>query len=321
MMDLLRALIARFTPQPLDPRVEQLLARAIEGVDPRLKAFGNYPRSYRPAITRATRYATKLAGSLPPCIDLSPARFAQEPLLHALFSDVAAIHQTVRDSREIKQYCREHGSPQSGEIFALMGMRRHEKSVIGREMKGDEVQPDVQQTMVYFDDHTLTLPSTSPESFMQRLEENLFDSLMHSFGEQLAQALAQKSELETERDILVARQRSSQSSDEEMQEKIPAIRRQLQKLDDEYALNNYSELLNRFMDERQQYLRLERREIPIDMRGVMRESSGRLAGRFTFYDLIGRDRRRWTLCPVRLPVDELYEAMHCAGTQERWLEI
>ena len=320
-MDLLRAFIARLTPQPLDPQVEQLLARAIEQVDPRLKAFGNYPRAYRPAISSANHYAKKLAASLPPSIVLSPARFAQEPLLHALFSDVAAIYQAVRDSSEIKQYCAEHGRPQSGELFALMGMRRHEKSVIGREMSGDEIQQDVQQTMVYFDSHTLTLPSTSPESFMQRLETNMFDSLIHSFAEKIARALGQKSELETERDILVARQRSAHSSDGEEQVKLQAIRRQLEKLTDEYTLKNYSLLLNQFMDERQHYLRLEQRELPIDMRGVLRESSDRLAGRFTFYDLIGRDRRRWTLCPVRLPVDELYESMHCGGTQERWLEI
>lgn len=321
MRDLLRTLLRRLLPQPLDPHIEQRVRRAIEQIDPRLKAFGNYPGAYRPAISAASNYATKLANALPSGIDLSPHRFAQEPLLHALFTDVQAIYQTVRDSREIKQYCHEHGKPQGGELFALMGMRRHEKSVIGRTLSGDEIQQDVQQTMVYFDDHTLTLPSTSHESFMQRLEENMFDSLIHSFAEQITQRLAQKSELETERDILVAHQRSTHRFDRHEQEKLRAIRRQLERLLNDYALSNYGGLLNQFMDERQDYLRLEQLEIPIDMRGVMRESTERLAGHFVFHDLVGRDRRRWTLCPVRLPVEELQQALHCDSVNERWMEF
>ncbi len=321
MLELLRAVVTRLTPQPLDPRIERLLRRAVEQIDPRLQSFGNYPHAYRSAITGAAEYAAKLARTLPPSLDLSPQQYAREPLLHALFSDVEAIYSAVRDSSEIKHYCREHGKPQGGELFALMGMRRHEKTVFGREMNGDVVQQDVQQTMVYFDAHILTLPSPDYGQFMQQLELHLFDSLIRSFQQQMQQAQELRHELEAERDLLAARQRCGHSLATEEREKLEAIRHQLGILADNHALTNYSRLLGEFMEQRQHYLRLEREDIPIDMRGVRRESRERLAGTFVFYDLIGRDRRRWTLYPVRLPVDELADAMHCSETPERWLKI
>ncbi len=321
MFTLLRTLLGRLSSPPLDPRIESLVARAVEQIDPRLKSFSNYPCAYRPAIIMAMQYAKQLAASLPEPIDLSPSRFAQQPLLHALFTSTEGIYCTVRESQEIKNYCREHGKPAGGELFALMGMRRREKTVFGRELSGDMVQPDVQQTMIYFEAHTLMLPTTNRDEFRSRLETHLFDSLIKSLRDQIAQAVAQRHELEVERDIIAAHRHSAGGREGGVEEKLQAIRRQLKTLDEEYSLGNYSALMNQFFDEREQYLRLEQKELPIDMRGVMRDSKGRLAGRFVFYDLVGRDRRRWTLCPVRLPVEELQQAMHCGSEKERWMEF
>lgn len=321
MLDQLRALIGRLRPTPLDPGIEQLLAHAIEQIDPRLKAFGNYPRAYRPAISTAADYAASLADTLPDFIDLSPGSYASEPLLHALFGDVETIYSTVRDSSEIRHYCQQYGKPAGGELFALMGMRRHEKCVFGHEMRGDVVQQDVKQTMVYFEGHTLTLPAPSREAFREKLERHFFDSLIHSFAEQLAQTVARRHELETQRDILLARLRSEGAEARGLEQKLQAIRHELSGLESEFALQNYSRLINAYIDKRHDYLRIEQQAMPIDMRGVMRQSDERLAGSFTFCDLIGRDRRRWTLQPVRLVVAELQQAMNCGSGPERWMEI
>lgn len=321
MVKLLQLLFGRLLPQPLDAHIELRVTQAVEQIDPRLKSFSNYPRAYRQAVTTATEYARKLAASLPDFIDLSPGRFAQDPLLHALFTDVEAIYSTVRESQQLKSYCSDHSRPQSCELYALMGMRRKEKTVFGRELNGEMVQQNVQQTLVYFEGHTLMLPSPDRKEFVAKLEQLLFDSLIKSLTEQIAQRVMQRRELEIERDTIVLRLRSVSTDETEQKQKLQAIRRELKLLDKEYSLGNYSALLDKFMDERQQYLRLERREVPIDMRGVMRESTERLAGHFVFHDLIGRDRRRWTLYPVRISVDELQQAMECRCDRERWMEI
>lgn len=318
----LLSLFARWLPQSLDPERKQRLLHAIKIIDPRLQAFGNYPRAYLQSVEQAYSYAEQLAARLPEPILLSPRQFASDPLLHAIFSDVSTIHNMVRESREIKQYCHRHGRPEGGELFALMGMRRHEKVVFGRELRSDEVQQDVQQTMVYFEAHTLSLPVAQREEFDARLLQHLFDSLLQSFRGQISDGLQQKREMEVERDILIARGHSHQPLNGGEEARLDAVRRELARLEQEYVLSRYPAMLADFVERRQEHLRLEQKEIPIDMRGVQRESDDRLAGRFTFYDLIGRDRRRWTLYPVRLPVDELSDVIRGGGRgNERWMQL
>jgi hypothetical protein len=321
MLNLLRALFGRPSTYSRDPRIVSLVARAVEQIDPRLKSFGNYPRAYLPAITAASRYVSELVAALPDCIELRPSGYAQVPQLHALFSDVEAIYNTVRESKEIKAYCREQGKPQGGELFALMGMRRHQKTGFGPQLSGEDLLHDVQQSIVYFDTHTLTLPSVNSDEFKEKIERHLFDSLIKSLSEHIATGVRQRQELETERDMLASHLRSHPQRSEEMEGKLLQLRAQIDRLNSEYVLSNYYRSFETVMAMPQQYLSLEQCEMPIDMRGVMRESEERLAGNFVFYDLVGRDRRRWTLCPVRLPVEELGDAMHCGSEKERWMEM
>jgi TfoX/Sxy family transcriptional regulator of competence genes len=321
MLNLLRTLLERYTPQPPDPLLEQRLAWAIEQIDPRLKSFGNYPHAYLPAITAASRYAARLAAALPDCLDLRPDHYAQEPQLHALFGDVAAITSSMRESSAITAYCAEQGVPPGGELFALMGMRRHEKSVFGTVVDGDTLLQGVQQTLVYFDSHTLTLPAASREELQARIETDLFQSLIYSLRAVIAEGARQKQKLETEREILTSRLRRHTAEREALAAQLQQVQQQLEPLSREWALASYPEHFNRFMQQPEHHLRLEECDMPIDMRGVLRESKGRLAGHFTFYDLHGRDRRIWTLCPVRLHVASLQQAMGGRSDKERWMAI
>jgi hypothetical protein len=321
MLKLLQAIIKRFSRQPPDPHIERRLAWAIEQIDPRLKSFGNYPAAYLPAITAASDYAAELAASLPECLDLSLGRYTQEPLLHALFSNVESISRCVRESREIVEYWQQQGGQEGVELFALMGMRRHQKTVFGQEINGDNVQQDVQQTLVYFDDHTLSLPSVSREELRARIETDLFESLILSLRDYIAAGVRRRQELETERDILASRLRSHPTGQETLAAQLQQVQQQLQPLSREWILANYHQHFAEFMRQPHQHLRLERCDILIDMRGVMRDSEERLAGNFIFYDLVGRDRRVWTLCPLRLPLAELQPALQDGCNKERWMEI
>jgi hypothetical protein len=323
MTSLLQSLIGRLIPKRLDEQTGVLLERAIDLIDPRLKSFGNYPRAYIPSIIAASDYARQLVAALPESILLSPSKYAQDPLLHALFHDVAAIYSSVHESGEITRYAQEQVLPEGGEVFALMGMRRDEKTVFGREVNGEFVQSDVQQTLVSFSSHTLLLPCGSQEELIAKLEAHFFDSLIRSLATAIDLGVSQVRDLETSRDMLSSRLRGQSPQTEELRVELEKVRQQLASVQHDYELTRYYRIFEAFMDVAPEYLRLEQCEIPIDIRGVMRESSNRLAGRFVFCDLVGRDRRLWTLWPVRLPVDELQRFMRSSSSEEseRWMEI
>jgi hypothetical protein len=179
----------------------------------------------------------------------------------------------------------------------------------------------VQQTLVYFDDHTLSLPSVSREELRARIETDLFESLILSLRDYIAAGVRRRQELETERDILASRLRSHPTGQETLAAQLQQVQQQLQPLSREWILANYHQHFAEFMRQPHQHLRLERCDILIDMRGVMRDSEERLAGNFIFYDLVGRDRRVWTLCPLRLPLAELQPALQDGCNKERWMEI
>ncbi len=321
MLTLLHDIISRLKPEPVDPAIKSLVERAVERIDPRLKSFSNYPKVYIPAVSAASNYAKQLVAQLPGCIVLSPGGYAQDPLLHALFTDVGSIHSSVHESSAISEYAQQQALPLEGEVFALMGMRRQEKTVFGAQLKGDVLQNDVRQTLVSFYSHTLILPCADEAEFRRKLEQHFFDSLINSFSEVIAVGITKLRALEAERDVLASRLRGHPPHSEAMEAELESVRRQLDEANDDYGLKHYHLIFEAFMDVATQYLRLEQVEMPIDMRGVMRESDERLAGKFVMHDLIGRDRRNWTLWPVRLPLQELREDMVRASEKERWMVI
>lgn len=312
MPSLLQDLLGRVLPKPPDTYVEQMVLRAVVAIDPRLKSFGNYPRAYRASISTAIEYARQLAESLPECIELDPAHYADEPLLHALFSDVGIIRTIVRDSEEIQEYCRKYGEPERGEVFSLMGMCRQEKTVFGREMDGDVIKQDVRQTLISFESHTLYTPTADKAEFREKLVEYFFDYFIGIFAKQMKLQQAKKKELEMERDTLIAQSRMHASqAGKNYEEKLAETRKQLEELSKSCVLTNYAKWLKEYIENLEQEIYLEEKTIPIDMRGVMRESNDRLSGRFVFHDLKSSDSRIWSLCPVKLPVAAFKLEMKC----------
>lgn len=320
MLKAFRQWLGRLRPAPPGPTLTARIQRAIEHIEPRLKFFSSYPRAYQHSIQLACQHSAALGTSLPPVLTLSPEAFAQEPLVHALFNNTEAMHNMIGDSRDIRDYCRQYGRPPEGHLYALMGVRRREKEVIGTVLNGDNLQHEEQHTLVYFESHTLSLPCTSEKELTELIEQHLFDSLINSLQDHITGINAERQQLQTERDSLVARLRAQQAP-LNAEQKLQHLRERLAELDAHYDLNHYHKLFDEFMAQAPQHLRLELNEIPIDMRGVKRNSDDRLAGRFTFHELVGRDRRRWTLIPVCLPVAKFQDAMQCGSGTERWMEI
>jgi hypothetical protein len=135
--------------------------RAVTAVEPLLKQISSYPHSYRKPVAFALQYARSLAASLPGPVLVSRETYAKDAFVHALFPAMDTVSETLCSSMAIQDY--RHNFPASNEIYALMGMRRNEKTVVGMEMSGQTIQRDVVQKAVYFTSHTLESPSPSEQ--------------------------------------------------------------------------------------------------------------------------------------------------------------
>ena len=128
------------------PELLPAIERAVSRVDLLLKQTGKYPEAYREPVMTALEYARNLAFSVPGPVAVNLDAYAKDPYVHAIFPSMDLVSEAFRTSLAVQDYLREH--PSTDEVYALMGMRRREKTMMGMELSGEVIQRDVPQHVV-----------------------------------------------------------------------------------------------------------------------------------------------------------------------------
>ncbi len=314
---------ARAPAAPESERVREAIERAVQRVEPRLRQGRDYPRRYRRAVARALEYVQDLARSIPGPVEMSPELYGRDPFVHALFGSAEQMQHALCMSHAMHEYARRPGGP-GEDVYALMGMRRHEKTAFGMEASGEVIRREVAQRVVSFTDHTLSGPAPTEDEARALLSWNLYDSLLARLAERLAARRGARQALQEEKDYLVAQLRTADA------DRRPALERRLDALladlaqaqaalDLRHAAADFDDIL--LNPER--HLRLEQVTLRLDGMGVLRADDGAAnTHALTFTDLFGRDRRRWTVVMVRChPRPELIDMADRLREASRWLQI
>jgi hypothetical protein len=274
------------------------IERAVNGVEPLLKQTGGYPDDYRAPIQSALEYARALAAQLPGPVEINRESYAGDPLVHALFPSVESVADAVASSLALQNHLREY--PSDGEVYALMGMRRIEKAVAGMRLTGEVVQHDVMQNMIYFTSHTIENPAASEAHARELVAMSLFDRLIGKVAQRIAQRKQEKQGLMQEKDVLMAQLRAAdEHSRPVLQEQLTRLVADLQSAIGTLELDRYQEDFVAVLLEPAQHLRLTQTAIRLDSMGIRRDNAGEAHGEtLVFDDLIGYDRRNWTVTMV-----------------------
>ncbi len=301
-------LIARLfhTGQTADPPdLQAAIERAVYLVEPRLKLAGGFPARYRKPVAHALAYCRSLAAQVPGPIVVDRKSYASDPLVHALFPSLHEVRAAMCISQAMRDF---HKSfPAAVEVYALMGMRRQEKKMFGMEMQGETLKRDVSQHLVYFSDHTLADPAPTEAEARERVMWGLFDSLMAHVTRRVAARQQERAALEQEKDELLARMRgASAATRAELEPRWQELLVRLQAIHQELDLRQYGEDFDAVLLQPEAHLYLQQTAMYLDNMGIHRgESSGESSGeKLQFCDLIGRDRRAWTVVMV-----------HCSNLQ------
>jgi hypothetical protein len=279
------------------PGLASAIERAVNRVEPHLKQIGGYPKVFHKPIASALEYSRSLAALIPGPVEINRAAYARIPLVHALFPSVDFIHEGLCSSLAMRDFHAQN--PASREVYALMGMRRWEKSSLGMELHGQVLRRDVLQQVVYFTNHTLENPSPRLEETREMISWSIFDKLIDLVAKRIEARKLEKFELLREKDRLMARLHEANDLTrpalaEEMDEMLRKIQKHVALSD----LQNYLHDFEAVLLNPEQQLRLERTSMYLDDMGVRREP-GEVAGKpVEFDDLIGFDRRQWTVILV-----------------------
>jgi hypothetical protein len=322
MFKRLHSLLERFRPLPTDHEIERLIMRTIRLVDPRLTLMPDFPRRYRPLVSRARDYAQTLAEQVPGPEPANHHGYATSPIIHTLFPAASVIDEAITRSDELKRALLENTLPGSDRFLALLASRRRDRQTFGFDLVGDSVQRDVAQTLVYFQDHTLTLPASDLTNARDLLRQHFIDSLFLRVADQIRQDSAERQSLELERLALLTQRRAA-TPDRKLaiDLRIAEIEANAKRLAERLQIDRYTEYINHVLNQPETYLRLEHQTLNIDSMGIKRNPDDHNAAQLDLVDLICRDRRRWTITLVELQRKDVVSLLQQQHEAMRWLTI
>jgi len=286
------------------PKLLPAIERAVSAVEPLLKQTRGYPENYREPVATALEYAHSLAASIPGPVAVNRESYARDAIVHALFPSVDFVAEAFCASRALQDYYRRF--PAADELYALMGMRRFEKNMVGMELVGDMVQRDVVQKVVYFTSHTIENPAPNEKQAREQAAWSFFDNLAGKVKKRVAARKQDKQSQLQEKDLLIARLRVADAKARPaLEEELSGMMAGIQAATRSLELHSYREDFDAVLLNPEQHLRLNQTRIILDSMGIRRENGdANQEGAVVFNELIGFDRRDWTVTMV-----------HCSNMQ------
>lgn len=279
------------------PELARAVDRAVSLVEPRLKLEGGYPGRYREAVGHALGYCRDLAARVPGPISVDRESFVHDPLVHALFPSIDEVRAAMCISQAMRDYRKAH--PAASEVYALMGMRRNERRLFGVEMEGEALRRDVPQQVIYFSDHTLADPAPTEAQARDLLAWDLFDSLLGHVARRVEGRKQEKAALEAVKDEILARLHAAPAAGRPaLEAELAEVLQQAQRLNAALELGQYGKDFAAVLRQPQRHLYLEPALFRLDAMGIRREADMATGSDVAFCDLVGRDRRRWTVVMV-----------------------
>ena len=184
--------------------------RVVDGTDGRIRLVSGYRSKLQDVIRSSLAFADELVEQIPGGIEVNRHTFVTDPYVNAYFANVSDMRTIFSHSSEIKDFMEGYGDNDAMECCALLCMHMSEKTVLGMELSGDILKKDVRQVAVNFSDHRIYSPAPREVETRQGLKQCLFDGLVTNALERITQMRLKNFKLNSELQILKARQRRQQ---------------------------------------------------------------------------------------------------------------
>lgn len=323
-MSLFTAVADFLKPAPhLDPGVLKALDRVAELVDPMLKAAPNFERALAFPVQQALAYCAGLVAALPGPIDINRQAFASDPLVHALFATADDIDQMLGRSQSVRDFLAEPSCWESDHFYAMIAARRQQKRQLGMVQRGDLIQNDVPQLVLYFSGQTLIEPCCHLEVTLQKLRCKALESLLHTFRAHVQTLRHEREGLRADASVERAHLTVLHGATPGCEYEV--CTRHLSDLDSRLRQNaellmpeQLVEALAEFLTAPEAALHLTPVSLAVDRLGVVHEGGGNDINVHTidFPELTARDKRLHLAMLARISRDEAFEAVEMVRDQQ-----
>ncbi|KAB2928277.1 MAG: hypothetical protein F9K30_01500 [Dechloromonas sp.] len=185
-MNLLSAVADFLKPAPpLEPHLVRALRRVAERVDPVLRNASHFDQRLAGPVEHALGYCDGLVAALPGPIAIDRQAFAGDPLVHALFATAGDIEQMLGRSQAVRDFLANPACWEADHFYAMLVARRQQKKQLGMTRRGEVIENDVPQLVLYFSDQTLIEPNCDLAATREHLRCRALESLLQTFQEHL----------------------------------------------------------------------------------------------------------------------------------------
>lgn len=300
------------------PELDTAVEHVVQTIEPKLKFAGGYPQRYRNAVANALAYAHDLAQQVPGPVAVSREAYGKDPFVRAIFATPDEFQSALCNSRAMQDYLKGESCSIGSPLYAVLGMRRWEKAVIGMEVIGDQVRHDVSQTAVSFSSHTLSNIARSETASRELLTWSFIDSLLGHINDHIEQLKKTRQECDSRCSELFGRLHTADGLERaQLQRELDTHQADLRTATEKLDLRHYPDYFDAVLLQPQAHLRLEQITLCIDDMGIKRDAS---CGReIVCVDLIGRDRRRWCVALLHCPSPGLIPMSERLEQASRWM--
>ncbi len=133
----------------------------VEAVEPRCRLHGRYREKLEGCIRKSIGYLRSIGREGLEPVLLARATWSEDPRLNAFFATADDVPACLGRSSELRAFFENPSNREVQEAYALLGMKKEERAVLGMELQGGAVTQDVAQVTVSFSQHRLIAPATT----------------------------------------------------------------------------------------------------------------------------------------------------------------
>lgn len=307
--------------------IQAATERVVDGTDPRLRAVRHYRRKLKKPVERTIDYVMAQIAVLPPAIEAGRRGFTADPHLRALFASPEQLLETLSFSPAMRDYRQRCNGSSPPELYAALRAERIERNTLGIAMQGDQLQREVPQIAVLFQEPRIVFPNPNEAETRRELINRMFDYLVEIALQHLLSLRARKQELEKRQRHLLQHKagvlKSARLGLESLLEasaspplNAAAVNRQLEEIQTELSqiradtatLDHHLALVAETLSEPEQHLQLDPVSLTLDHMNVkVAPDSDRASNTLTFREVRIGNQRRFTVLLVKFPSNELLE--------------
>ena len=198
-------------PRLDDEADRQLIADTIEAVvetvEPRVRLNPRYRDKLEGCVRKTIAYLRAIAREPLEPILLTRAAWSDDPRLNAFFARADDVPACLGRSRELRAF---FDTPSNGEVqeaYALLGMKKEERSVFAPQLEGDTLKQDVAQVTVSFSEHRVIAPAATLAATRLEIGRRIIQRLAQVALSRIVALDTKATELQEHKAFLAARMR------------------------------------------------------------------------------------------------------------------